>query len=144
MLLQSSEQGIELQTSLGGGIGRFFKNTNNTSIAIIGGLGLQRINYDQSICPLHPQVVTTGLIDLELKLFRFDKTNLNIVTDVFPAVSEPGRVYATANVSYSVKLFSKLSWKVSSYASADTRPPAHFSGSDYGTSSGLSLTFGNR
>jgi hypothetical protein len=34
--LQSSVQGITLQTSLGGGIGRFFKNTNRVTIAVTG------------------------------------------------------------------------------------------------------------
>jgi putative salt-induced outer membrane protein YdiY len=142
--LQSSEQGIRVQTSLGGGIGRFFKNTNSASIAMIAGLGLQRTNYNQSVFPLPPQNVSSALIGIEVKLFRFDKTNLNINTDVFPAISDPGRVYVTTNASYFVKLFGKLSWNVSSYVNVDTRPPAHFSGSDYGTSSGLSLNFGKR
>jgi hypothetical protein len=33
--LQSSEQGIRLQTTLGGGIGRYFKNTNNATISVL-------------------------------------------------------------------------------------------------------------
>jgi len=32
--LQSSEQGIALQSTVGGGIGRFFKNTNRTNISL--------------------------------------------------------------------------------------------------------------
>jgi uncharacterized protein DUF481 len=142
--LQSSEQGIRAQTSLGGGIGRFLKNTNTASIAMMAGLGLQRTNYNQSVFPLPPQNVTSALIGVELKLYRFDKTKLNIFTDIFPAISDPGRVFVATNASYFVKLFGKLSWNVSVYANEDTRPPAHFSGSDYGTSSGLSLNFGNR
>ena len=133
--------GHPVQTSLGGGIGRFFKNTNSASIAMIAGFALQRTNYNQSVFPLPPQDVSSALIGFELKLFRFNKTNVSIVTDIFPAISDPGRVYVTTNASYFVKLFGKLSWNVSSYANVDTRPPAHFSGSDYGTSSGLSLNF---
>jgi Protein of unknown function, DUF481 len=142
--LQSSEQGIRVQTSVGGGIGRFLKNTNTASIAMMAGFALQRTNYNQSVFPLPPQNVTSALIGMELKLFRFDKTKLNIFTDAFPAISDPGRVFVGTNASYFVKLFGKLSWNVSAYANVDTRPPAHFSGSDYGTSSGLSLNFGNR
>jgi len=37
-----------------------------------------------------------------------------------------------------------LTWNVSFYGSWDNRPPPTFSGSDYGTSSGLGWTFGNR
>jgi hypothetical protein len=36
--LQSSVQGISLQTSLGGGVGRYLKNTNRTSISVLGGV----------------------------------------------------------------------------------------------------------
>jgi hypothetical protein len=43
-----------------------------------------------------------------------------------------------------VKLFSNLKWNVSFYGNWDNQPPANFSGSDYGSSSGLSWTFGNR
>src|SRR5262245_13266565 len=116
--LQSSEQGIRLQTSMGGGIGRFFKNTNSATIAMMAGLGLQRTRYTQSVSPLATQDVGSTLIGIELKLF-------DIVTDIFPAISDPGRVYVATNASYFVKLFGKLFWNVSSYANVDTRPPAH-------------------
>jgi hypothetical protein len=36
-LLQSSEQSIDLQSNLGGGIGHYLKNTNRAKIALIGG-----------------------------------------------------------------------------------------------------------
>ena len=45
---QSSVQGIQLQTTLGGGIGRFFKNTNHMSIAVLGGIGWQGTEYKPS------------------------------------------------------------------------------------------------
>src|SRR6185436_11838579 len=67
--LQSSEQGIRLQTSLGGGIGRFLKNTNSASISVIAGLGFQRTKYNQSIFPLPPQDVSSALISVDLNLF---------------------------------------------------------------------------
>jgi hypothetical protein len=64
--------------------------------------------------------------------------------DLTVCASRHFRVYVDTNASYFVKLFGKLSWNVSSYVNVDTRPPVHFSGSDYGTSSGLSLNFGNK
>jgi hypothetical protein len=48
------------------------------------------------------------------------------------------------NASYYIKLTGKLSWNVSFYGNWDNRPPDGLSGSDYGSSSGLSWTFGNR
>jgi hypothetical protein len=48
------------------------------------------------------------------------------------------------NASYYIKLFSDLSWNFSFYGNWDNQPPPTLSGSDYGTSSGLSWTFGTR
>ena len=139
---QSSEQGISLQTGLGGGIGRYLKNTNNATISVLGGLGWQSTNYTPATVIPSTQKVTAAMIAAEVKFFRFSKTNLSLTATVFPALSEPGRVYFNTNASYYVKLFSNLSWNVSFYGNWDNQPPSHLSGSDYGSSSGLTWTFG--
>jgi Protein of unknown function, DUF481 len=140
--LQSSEQGITLQSTLGGGVGRYLKNTNRMSISVLGGAAWQNTNYKTSLVPLGKQNVAAALIYSEAKLFRFSKTNLNATATLLPALSDPGRVRFNANASYYIKLFSDLKWNVSFYGNWDSRPPPGFSGSDYGTSSGLSWTFG--
>ena len=89
------------------------------------------------------QQVTSGLIVGEMKLFRFDKTNLNVNAAVLPAFSNPGRVYTKVNLAYYVKLWGKITWNLSFYGNWDNQPPPGFSGSDYGTSSGITYTFGN-
>ena len=140
--LQSSEQGITLQTALGGGIGRFLKNTNHASISVLGGFAWEGTDYKPSIVPQGTQNLAAAMIAADVKLFRFNKTNLSVTASLFPAISEPGRVHFNTNATYYVKIFSNLSWNVSFYGNWDNRPPANFSGSDYGSSSGLSWTFG--
>src|SRR5215469_9332039 len=142
--LQSSEQGISLQSTLGGGIGRYFRNTNRMSISIVGGAAWQRTTYQPSILPLDQQNLATALIIAEAKFFRFSKTSLSAGVALFPAISDPGRVRADTNASFYVKLFSDLKWNVTWYGNWDNRPPTGLSGSDYGTSSGLTWTFGLR
>lgn len=137
--LQSSTQDISLQTNFGGGIGRYLKNTNRTQIAIIGGLAWQRTTYQESVAP---QDVGAALIAAQVKLFRFNKTNLSVTASAFPALTEPGRIYVNTNATYYLKITGDLSWNVSFYGNWDNQPPNHFSGSDYGTSSGLSYSFG--
>jgi hypothetical protein len=140
--LQSSEQGITLETALGGGIGRYFKNTNHATISVLGGLAWEVTSYKPSIVPQGAQNLAAAVIAANVKLFRFNKTNLSVTATLFPAISEPGRVHFNTNAAYYVKLFSNLSWNVSFYGNWDNRPPTGFSGSDYGSSSGLSWTFG--
>lgn len=141
-LLQSSEQGINLQTSLGGGIGRYLKNTNRATISVLGGFAWQETHYEHSTVPIGTQNVVAGLIAANVKLFKFNKTNLNLGATLLPALSQPGRVYFSTNATYYIKITGDLSWNISLYGDWDTQPPANLPGSNYGTSSGLSWTFG--
>jgi Protein of unknown function, DUF481 len=140
--LQSSAQGITLQTTIGGGLGRYLKNTNQSKISLLGGLAWQGTNYQPSIVPVGNQNLAAAVIALDLNLFRFNKTNLSFTATLLPALSEPGRVRFNTNATYYVKLVSNLSWNLSFYGNWDNRPPVGFSGSDYGSSSGVSWTFG--
>ena len=140
--LQSSEQGIALQSTLGGGFGRFLKNTNRVNIALLGGVAWQDTTYRHSLTPTGRQSIGAAMIYSEAQFFKFSKTNLDASAAFLPAVTEPGRVRIDAKASYYVKLFSDLKWNISFYGNWDNRPPSGFSGSDYGTSSGLSWTFG--
>ncbi len=142
--LQSSVQGIDLQTTLGGGIGRYLRNSNQASLYVLGGFAWQNAQYKTYEVQQGAQNAASGLIESELKIFRFKKTDLDVAAVVLPGISEPGRIRTNLNASYYIKLFSDLSWNVSFYGNWDNQPPPTFSGSDYGTSSGLSWTFGNR
>jgi hypothetical protein len=141
--LQSSVQGIQLQNTFGGGIGRNIVNTGSSLFTVYGGFGWQRINYQQTILPAQTQQVTVGLLGTELNLFRFNKTTLTVNAKLLPALSQPGRVQFNLNTSYYVKLWGKLNWNFTVYGNWDNQPPPGFDRSDYGTSSGLSLSFGN-
>jgi len=140
--LQSSEQGITLQTTLGGGVGRYLKNTDRASISVLAGVAWQDTNYQRSILPENKQNIAAAMIYTEARLFKFSKTNLNLTAALLPAVSDPGRFRFNTNASYYIKLFSNLKWNISFYGNWDNRPPPGLSGNDYGTSSGLSWTFG--
>ena len=139
--LQSSVQGIQLQTSLGAGVGRYLKNTNRATIAVMGGLAWQNTEYSQSTLS-GTQNLGAGLLAGEVKLFKFNKTNLDFAGVLFPVFTQPGRVKFNMNTTYYIKITSDLKWNISFYGNWDNQPPPHFAGSDYGTSSGLSWTFG--
>jgi len=88
--------------------------------------------------------VTSGLIGTSLKVFRFNRTTLTVKANLLPAISEPGRLHFDLNSTYYVKLWGKLNWNFTFYDNWDNRPPPGFSSSDYGTSTGLSMSFGIR
>ena len=135
-------QGIDLQTTLGGGIGRYLLNSNRASFYILGGIAWQNARYTTDTHGT--QNAAAALIAAEFKAFKFKKTDLDVSAALYPGISEPGRIRTNLNASYYIKLFSDLSWNFSFYGNWDNQPPPTLSGSDYGTSSGLSWTFGNR
>jgi hypothetical protein len=141
--LQSSVLGVQLQSTFGGGIGRNVVNTGATYVGVYGGFAWQQIDYQQVIQPAQTQRVTSALIGTEVRLFRFDRTTLTLSANVLPALSDSGRVQFNFNAAYYVKLWRKLKWNCSFYANLDNRPPPGFATSDYGATSGLSVSFGN-
>lgn len=140
-VLQSSEQGIIRQTTFGGGVGRYLKNTNLSRISVLVGFAGQNTAYQQQIAS---QNLSFGVVATNLQFFRFDKTNGSVNAMLLPGISDPSRVKFNLNATYYIKLTGNLSWNVSVYDNWDSKPPDGLSGSDYGSSSGLSWTFGNK
>lgn len=139
--LQSSQQGIVHQATFGGGVGRYLKNTNLTRISVLAGIAGQSTEYQQNI---NTQNTASGLIAANMQFFRFNKTNGTLSAMLLPAINDPGRVKFNMNATYYIKLIGNLSWNASFYGNWDSRPPGGLSSSDYGSSSGLSWTFGNK
>jgi hypothetical protein len=139
--LQSTQQEIRLQTTAGGGIGRYLKNTDRARISLSAGLAWQGTNYEPSLSQRGTENVITGLIVGDLRVFMFKKTKLDLNASLLPALSQPGRVRFNTNATYALQIISNLWWNFQFYGNWDNRPPGNFSGSDYGASSGISWTF---
>ncbi len=137
--LQSSQQGINLQSGLGGGVGRFLKNTDRTRISLTGGFAWQDTEYHTSTST--DQKALAGLVAGGIQMFIFKKTRLDVTASLLPVLNQPGRVRFNTNASYSLQIIKNLWWKFTFYGNWDNRPPANLSGSDFGSSSGISYSF---
>jgi Protein of unknown function, DUF481 len=143
--LQSSVQGVRQQTTLGFGVGRFLKNTGRVRLAVLGGFGWQNANYVPLAQTQQSQNIGLAFLSSNLQVFRFKKTRLNIDSSLAPAIApRTGRLFFRSNASYFFKLFGSVDWNFSFYGNWDTQPPPHLPDGDYGTSTGLSWTFGNQ
>jgi len=140
--LQSSTEGITLQSSFGGGIGRYLVNTNLASVAVLAGPAYQNTDYVRTVFAPGNQNIGAAMVYADANLFKFSKTNLDVTAIVFPAISDPGRVRFHTKASYYIKLFRNLKWNISFYGNWDNQPLPGFSGSDYGTSVGVTWTYG--
>jgi hypothetical protein len=109
----------------------------------MGGLGWQRTNYVPAAQTRALQNIPVGLISSNLQIFSFKKTRLGVTASLASAPTRQGRLFSKINASYYLKVFGKIDWNFSFYGNWDTQPPAHLQGSNYGTSTGLSYTFGS-
>jgi len=141
-ILQSSEQQIAHQSTIGGGIGRYLKNTDRTTVQLVGGLAWQGTTYQSSVPQSSDQNLLAALIYGKARFFKFSKTGFDGTAALLPALTQPGRLRFNTNASYYVKIVSNLKWNVTFYGNWDNQPPPTLPGSDYGTSSGLTWTFG--
>ena len=124
--LQSSVQGIDLQTTLGGGIGRYLRNSNQSSLYVLGGFAWQNAQYKTYTLDKARKMLLPGLSTAELKFFRFKKTNLDISAIVLPGNlgtrSYPGesqRILLHQAFQRSIVEFFVL-WQLGQSASSDT------------------------
>jgi hypothetical protein len=141
--LTSTEQGIDLQTNLGAGIGRYLKNSNTVVFSILAGATWQNTTYLPGVSAGTTESIATGLFGVTLRIVSFSKSNLAFRASALPTFNADGRTFYNTNASYYFKLFGDLNWNLSFYGNWDTKPPTGYSGSDYGFSSGLGWTFGN-
>ena len=75
------------------GIGRYLKNTNRTTISVLGGLARQNAVHNPIVLPIATENVATAVINTNVQLFKFNKMNLDLNAVLLPALSEAGRVY---------------------------------------------------
>jgi hypothetical protein len=131
--LQSSSQGINSQTTLGGGIGRYLSNTSAVRITVTGGLGWLDSSYSNR--PMQNNLV--ALIAGNVDIFQFRRVELTVTPTLFPSLSDTGRFHFNLNSQYKVRLAAGFWWNVTFYGNWDNRPPVGLVGSDYGASMGL-------
>jgi len=127
---------------VGGGIGRYLKNTNRTNISFAFGPAFVNTKYKQSAVSVNNQKLAAAIFFGEAQFFKFSKTNLDVTAALLPVLSDACRFHFNTDSSYYINIIGNLKWNMSFYGNWDNRPPPGFSGSDYGTSSGLSWTFG--
>lgn len=139
--LQSSEQGIDLQSSVGATFGKYLKNTNASQVALFGGLAWQGTSYVPTADVSGQQNAIAGIVGTSINLFRFKKTQLTTNAQLFPLLNQPGRVRFNINSSYAIQIVSNLWWRFTFYGNWDNRPPSNLPGSDYGTTSGIQWSF---
>ncbi len=138
--LHSSQQDLQLRTTLGGGYGRYLKRTNQNELRWLIGLDYSKASYQAgNMQPVQNNVEL--LLGAQYQLFHFDRYTLNSQTLVFPGLSDFGRVRFTTNNTLSVKLSNNFYWNFSFWDNFDSQPPLNAKRNATGLSTGLGWKF---
>ena len=138
--LHSSQQDLQLRTTLGGGYGRYLKRTNQNELRWVIGLDYSQAGY-QSGLQQPVQKNAELLLGAEYQLFHFDRYSLQSQLLVFPGLSDFGRVRFTTTDTLDIKLANNFYWNFSFWDNFDSRPPLNAQRNATGLSTGLGWKF---
>jgi putative salt-induced outer membrane protein YdiY len=122
--LHSSQQDLELRTTVGGGYGHYWKRTNqNVFTSIFGAVYTHETFRSGATGPTQQNV--EALIGVKYQLFRFTRYILQSQAFVYPGLSDAGRVRATTQTTFTVKLVNNFHSDFSFWDNYDSRAPVN-------------------
>jgi putative salt-induced outer membrane protein YdiY len=138
--LHSSQQDLQLRTTLGGGYGRYLKRTNQNELRWLFGVDYSQASYQSGM--MQPvQKNAEMLLGLQFQLFHFDRYTLQSQVLVFPGLSDWGRIRFTTTDTFNVKLVNNFYWNFTFWDNFDSRPPLSAQRNATGLSTGLGWKF---
>jgi putative salt-induced outer membrane protein YdiY len=138
--LHSSQQDLDLRSTLGGGYGRYWIRTNQNQLLWVAGAVYTHETFVSGLDQPSDQNIE-ALLGVKYQLLRFDRYNLQSQLFVFPGLSDAGRVRSTSKTTFTVKLSNNFHTNFSFWDNYDSRPPANAKKNELGISSGLGWSF---
>ena len=120
--LSSSEQQIDLRSTLGAALAKRQIFTNKTNLNFVGGLAYtHEIDAPNSTSQSRTNALDAALA-VQFSTFRFDSMTFNTSFWLYPSITSAGRVRFTLNQDVYYKFFSDFYIRMSFYDNYDNRP----------------------
>lgn len=137
--LHSSQQDLDLRTTVGGGYGRYLKRTTNTEFRWLGGIVYTQESFATPTKQSDSNV--EGLLGVAYDSYRFKMGEIHLQALTFPGLSDSGRIRATTNNSLVIKLTNNFHFTLSFWDNYDSRPPTTAKKNELGLSSAIGWAF---
>ena len=141
----SSQQDLDLRTTLGGSIGRWLHRSDRTEFLAFGGTVYTHEAYSAPPDPAQPGSQMTnnieGVVGVDFTLFRFKTTDIESRLTVFPSFSTPGRVRLNYAPTLNLEIAHNLYWNFTLYENYDSQPPVNANKNDFGVTNSLGWRF---
>jgi hypothetical protein len=127
---QNTELGIQLRTTIGGGFGNIFVQTNLNWFYGLVGLTVNREWFIDSTKAVNN---IEALLNGQYRLFIYDHPKVSLYTslNVFPSVTNIGRFRSDLNIDLDWEIIIDLYWVLSFYFNYDSKPTSTASKTDY-------------
>ena len=136
----NDELSLDYRFTLGGGLGRYFIDTNNRNLN--GSIALQALEERSSGGDKQESV--EAVISAGFSSWRFDSPELNLQLDasLYPSLTERGRLRADTNLRLRWEMINDLYWDLSAWGSYDNETIDELGNStDWGVTTGVGWDF---
>jgi putative salt-induced outer membrane protein YdiY len=138
--LHSSQQDLDLRTTLGGAYGRYLKRTTNSNFSWLGGIVYIHESFDTIVGQPTNQNME-AVVGLQYNLVRFNFGEFDSQVLAFPGLTDAGRVRLTTNNSLTIKLRNNFHLAFALWDNFDSRPPSTAKRNELGLSTGIGWSF---
>jgi hypothetical protein len=139
-LERNTDLGLDLRSSVGGGIGRYFVQTNRSVLGAAAGLVLNRENPVEGDSTTNVEAFAATTYEF----FTYDtpKTDIDTRFVLYPSLNVSGRYRTEFNLTLSREIVKDFTVGATAYDSYDNKPPAGSSSThDFGFSLNIGWTF---
>jgi len=139
-LERNTELGLDLRSSVGSGIGRYFVQTNRSVLGAAAGLVVNREN------PVDGDATTNveAIFAATYEFFTYDtpKTDIEMQFSLYPSLTVGGRYRTDFSLTLSREIVKDFTVGATAYDSYDNKPPAGSSSThDFGISLNIGWTY---
>jgi putative salt-induced outer membrane protein YdiY len=138
--LHSSQQDLNLRTTLGGGYGRYLIRSTNSYLGWLGGVVYTHESFSTTAKQPSDQNIES-VVGSQYHLSRFNFGKLDSQILVFPGLSDAGRLRITTNNSLTINLTNNFYFSFSFWDNFDSRPPVTARRNELGVNSGIGWSF---
>ena len=128
-LLKSTEQQLDLRTTLGAGIGNYLVRNNQWTVSASGGSNWA--NEDYADPTVEDKDSAEAFLGVELDIFDVGDLDIYSSFKVIPSFTDLGRVRMDFKTDFKWEIISDLFFRIGLSNNYDSRPPEGTAGNDY-------------
>jgi putative salt-induced outer membrane protein YdiY len=129
-LEQNTELGLDLRTTIGGGVGRYIIKSNFSQLGSLVGI---LFNREKETNKGGSDLNLEGLLTVMFKQYRFDDPELDLTSNLslFPSLAPFGRFRLDFETKLKWEIFKDFFWKLTFYDKLNSEPPEGASKNDW-------------